>query len=141
MSYLMNGGMTSNMIDTTGCNNFGNNFGHNFNINMDSAFAAEAVVKVLESAAGSSSQNISNSLTRILSKLAVHADHNTGEVAEMAGTALRDNRERVAILTRLCFIAPLMQPSHAARCREFFRAIECDCLPFQGTAATFPKYK
>ena len=54
-----------------------------------------AVVKVLGAAAEGGGQNISNSMTRLLSKLAVHAEHGGERMRGQADTALRENVEEL----------------------------------------------
>jgi hypothetical protein len=59
------------------------------------SLAEEAVVKVVKAAADAGSQSISSSMTRILSKLAMHADKGGERVRAQADTALRDNVEEL----------------------------------------------
>ncbi|HEX8673610.1 MAG TPA: hypothetical protein VF710_17070, partial [Longimicrobium sp.] len=66
-----------------------------FLLNASHGFAAEAVVKLVEAAAGASEQTISHSLLRLLSKLAAHAERSGGPV-RMA--AERELREQVQLL-------------------------------------------
>jgi len=66
-----------------------------FLLDANQSFAAEAVVKVLDSASGTSGQQISDSLCRMLTKLAAHADRDTGQMKKVAGTALHKNVEKL----------------------------------------------
>jgi len=52
--------------------------------------AVDAVIEILKAAAESSSQTISHSLVRMLSKLAAHAEMGVAEVRPQADAALRD---------------------------------------------------
>jgi hypothetical protein len=52
--------------------------------------AVDAVIEILKAAAESSSQTISHSLVRMLSKLAAHAEMGTAEMRPQADAALRD---------------------------------------------------
>ncbi len=65
----------------------------NFLLDANASLAAESVVKVLDAAARGSEQSISNSMTRLLTKLAVHAEYGTGAQRSQADTALRENVE------------------------------------------------
>ena len=62
-----------------------------FLLDANQGLAVGAVVKVLGAAAESGGQNISNSMTRLLSKLAVHAEHGGERMRVQADTALREN--------------------------------------------------
>ena len=64
---------------------------------MDSSksFTVDAVMKVVSAAASASEQTISNSLTRLLSKLATHADSGSVTMRQNADSALRDNVEEL----------------------------------------------
>jgi hypothetical protein len=66
-----------------------------FVLDANQSLAAESVVKVVTAAAASSEQTISSSMTRMLSKLAMHASGGTGEAGgrSQADTALRENVE------------------------------------------------
>jgi HEAT repeat protein len=66
-----------------------------FLLNASHGFAAEAVVKLVEAAAGASEQTISHSLLRLLSKLAAHAERSGGPVRMVAE---RELREQVQLL-------------------------------------------
>lgn len=62
-----------------------------FVLDANQSLAVDSVVKVLRSAAEASEQTISNSMTRLLGKLATHADRGSGRVRTQANTALREN--------------------------------------------------
>lgn len=62
-----------------------------FVLDANHSLAVDAVVKVLRSAAEASQQTISNSMTRLLGKLAQHAEQGAGGVRAQASTALREN--------------------------------------------------
>lgn len=62
-----------------------------FVLDANQSLAVDAVVKVLRSAAEASEQTISNSMTRLLGKLANHAEQGSGRVRTQASTALREN--------------------------------------------------
>ncbi len=64
-----------------------------FLLDANQSLAVDSVVKVLAAAAKSSEQSISHSMTRLLSKLAVHAEHGRGNQRSQADTALRENVE------------------------------------------------
>ena len=66
-----------------------------FVLDASQSLAGESVVKVLKAAATASEQTISSSLTRLLSKLAVHSEGGPGEVPAQANAALRDNVEEL----------------------------------------------
>lgn len=66
-----------------------------FVLDANQSLSVDAVMKILDAAASASGQNISTSMTRMLSKLAMHADENTGRLRTQAGAALRDNVERL----------------------------------------------
>jgi hypothetical protein len=66
-----------------------------FLLDANQSLAVDAVVKVLRAAASASEQNISNSLTRLLSKLAVHAEMGSDRMRAQADTALRENVEEL----------------------------------------------
>jgi hypothetical protein len=66
-----------------------------FVLDANESLSVDAVVKVLRSAASASGQNVSNSMTRLLSKLALHADDGPARLRMQAGSALRDNVERL----------------------------------------------
>src|SRR5690606_16742941 len=57
------------------------------------SLTAESVLKVLQAAATSSHQTISHSMTRLLTKLAAHADEGSPRTRTHAETALRENIE------------------------------------------------
>ena len=62
-----------------------------FLLDANQGLAVGSVVKVLGAAAEGGGQNISNSMTRLLSKLAVHAEHGGEHMRAQADTALREN--------------------------------------------------
>ena len=62
-----------------------------FLLDANQGLAVGAVVKVLGAAAEGGGQNISDSMTRLLSKLAVHAEHGGERMRVQADTALREN--------------------------------------------------
>jgi len=64
-----------------------------FVLDANQSLAVDSVMKVVAAAATSSQQTISSSMTRLLSKLAVHAGSSTGAVRSQADTALRENVE------------------------------------------------
>ncbi|MBW3534356.1 MAG: hypothetical protein KY453_03920 [Gemmatimonadetes bacterium] len=64
-----------------------------FLLDANESLAVDAVVKVLKAAATASRQTISASMTRLLSKLAVHAEQGGERVRRGADTALRENVE------------------------------------------------
>ena len=66
-----------------------------FVLDANQSLAVDAVVKVVTAAAATSEQTISSSMTRMLSKLAMHASGETGEAGRrsQADTALRENVE------------------------------------------------
>lgn len=66
-----------------------------FVLDANQSLAVDSVVKILQAAANSSQQTISHSLTRILSKLSLHAVSGTARVRDQADTALRDNVEEL----------------------------------------------
>ena len=66
-----------------------------FLLDANQGLALDAVVKVLRAAATASQQTISTSMTRLLSKLAVHAEQGGGQVRRQADTALRQNVEEL----------------------------------------------
>ena len=62
-----------------------------FLLDANQGLAVGSVVRVLGAAAEGGGQNISNSMTRLLSKLAVHAEHGGERMRVQADTALREN--------------------------------------------------
>ena len=66
-----------------------------FLLDANQGLAVDAVVKVLRAAAERGGQSISTSMTRLLSKLAVHADKGTDYMRARADTALRENVEEL----------------------------------------------
>jgi len=67
----------------------------NFVLDANESLAVDAVIKVLQAAASASEQTISNSLTRLLTKLSKHATEGASRVRAQADTALRDNVEEL----------------------------------------------
>lgn len=66
-----------------------------FVLDANESLTVDAVLKILEAAAESQEQTISHSLTRLLSKLAVHAEQGPGRVKGQADSALRENVEEL----------------------------------------------
>ncbi len=66
-----------------------------FVLDASKSFTVDAVMKVLSAAASASEQTISTSLTRLLTKLAAHAESGVGTVSHNADSALRDNVEEL----------------------------------------------
>lgn len=66
-----------------------------FVMDASKSFTVDAVMKVLSAAASASEQTISTSLTRLLTKLAAHAESGVGTVSHNADSALRDNVEEL----------------------------------------------
>ena len=66
-----------------------------FLLDANQGLALDAVVKVLRAAASASQQTISTSMTRLLNKLAIHAEQGGGRVRRQADTALRENVEEL----------------------------------------------
>jgi hypothetical protein len=64
-----------------------------FLLDANESLTVDSVVKVLSAAAKSSEQSISHSMTRLLTKLAAHAEHGRGMQRSKADTALRENVE------------------------------------------------
>ena len=74
---------------------------HQFLLDANHSLAVEAVVKVVRATADASAQTISTSMTRLLSKLAVHAEKGGERVRGQADTALRENVEELIADWRL----------------------------------------
>jgi len=66
-----------------------------FVIAASQTLAADAVLKVVQAAGQSSNQHVSDSLMRLLGKLAQHAESDARELSEAADTALRENVDRL----------------------------------------------
>ena len=64
-----------------------------FALDANQVLAADSVLKVLNAAASNSEQTISHSMTRLLTKLATHAEEGSGQLGAKADAALRDNVE------------------------------------------------
>jgi len=64
-----------------------------FVLDVSQSLAVDSVVKVLKAAADADQQTISHSMTRLLGKLAHHAEQGTGTQRSQADTALRENVE------------------------------------------------
>jgi hypothetical protein len=62
-----------------------------FVLDATQGMAVDAVIELLRAAADVSKQTISHSMLRLLSKLAVHAEHDAPERRSSADAALRDN--------------------------------------------------
>lgn len=67
-----------------------------FALNAAQVLAVDAVVEVLEAAAGASGQTISHQLLRLLHKLAHHAENGTARVRDEASGALRQKVAQLA---------------------------------------------
>lgn len=68
---------------------------HRFILDANQGLAVDAVLKILRAAAGASEQTISTSLTRLLTKLSLHAEKGATQVGSQADTALRENVEEL----------------------------------------------
>lgn len=68
---------------------------HRFVLDATESLAVDAVLKILRAAAGASEQTISTSLTRLLTKLSLHAEKGATRVGSQADTALRENVEEL----------------------------------------------
>ena len=66
-----------------------------FVLDSNQSLAVDSVVKILQAAASASGENISTSLTRLLTKLSSHASSGTDRIRNQADTALRDNVEEL----------------------------------------------
>lgn len=66
-----------------------------FVLDASQSLAVDSVVRILQSAAAASGQNISTLLIRLLKKLALHSRMASGSAAEQAQTALLDNVEEL----------------------------------------------
>jgi hypothetical protein len=66
-----------------------------FLLNASEGLAADSVIKVLKAAAESEGQTISTSMTRLLSKLAVHSNEGGGLVRHQADSALSESVEEL----------------------------------------------
>jgi hypothetical protein len=64
-----------------------------FVLDATQSLSLDSVLRIVNTAAARTEQGISQSMTRLLSKLAVHAERGTGEAKSMADTAVRDNIE------------------------------------------------
>jgi hypothetical protein len=69
--------------------------GRTFLLDASQVLTVPSVMKILRAAADTSGQTISHAMTRLLSKLARHADHDAGRLRREADTALRDHVERL----------------------------------------------
>ena len=98
-----------------------------FVLDANQSLAVDSVVKVVSAAAATSEQTISSSMTRMLSKLAMHASGGTGGggARSQADTALRENVESLiegwelkdpnpeaytTVLDAMATAAPVFQP-------------------------------
>ncbi len=66
-----------------------------FVLETNQSLAVDAVVKVVKAAANASGQNISTSMTRLLSKLSAHSESGPHRVRSQANSALRENVEEL----------------------------------------------
>lgn len=66
-----------------------------FVLDASHGFAAEAVVRLVEAAAAASQRTVSESLLRLLGKMALHAERATGPGRAAAGMAMRDQVARL----------------------------------------------
>jgi len=57
--------------------------------------SVDGVIRIMEAAAGAEGQSISSSLTRLLSKLAIHAESGSGVLRAEAESAVRENVEEL----------------------------------------------
>ncbi len=64
-----------------------------FLLDTSQALAVDSVVKIVKAAAAAKEQTISHSLTRLLTKLAIHAERGPGAIPAHADSALRENVE------------------------------------------------
>ncbi|HKJ02769.1 MAG TPA: hypothetical protein VJ997_09950 [Longimicrobiales bacterium] len=74
-------------------------FGGSFNrrkrflLDANQSLSTDSVLRILHAAAAGGEQGISHSMTRLLSKLSIHAEGGTRESRSLADTAVRDNVE------------------------------------------------
>ncbi|TVP43028.1 MAG: hypothetical protein EA350_14410 [Gemmatimonadales bacterium] len=66
-----------------------------FVLDSNEALNLDAVLKLLRAAAGSSQRTMSSSLTRVLTKLALHAERGTDDVRDQAAGAFRETVEEL----------------------------------------------
>lgn len=66
-----------------------------FVLDSSHALAADAVVQVVEAAGAASGQTVSHAFLRLLTKMAAHAEHGSGEIRPRASTALREQVQRL----------------------------------------------
>ncbi|MDT8368069.1 MAG: hypothetical protein RQ745_02590 [Longimicrobiales bacterium] len=66
-----------------------------FVLDANEVLSVDVVMKILESAAASSGQTVSTSMTRLLSKLSAHAEEGAGTLKARASSALRENVEQL----------------------------------------------
>lgn len=64
-----------------------------FLLDVNQSLSTDAVLRIVQAAATGGRQGISHSMTRLLSKLAVHAERGDESFRAMADTAVRDNVE------------------------------------------------
>lgn len=94
-------------------------------LDANESLTVDAVLKILQAAAESEEQTISHSLTRLLSKLAVHAEKGPGRVRGQADSALRENVEELVSGWQLqdpnpaSYTMVLDQMAHASPIFEF----------------------
>lgn len=99
-----------------------------FLLDANQSLAVDSVVKLLRAAAAGAGQNISNSMTRLLSKLAAHAERDRTQVGPQADAALRESVEALiegweledpnpasytAVLDEISRAAPILSVSDA----------------------------
>jgi hypothetical protein len=100
-----------------------------FLLDVTQSLAVQSVIRILKAAASSSEQTISNSLTRLLSKLSLQAETGTEVLRAEASTALQENVEELIqnwelrdpnpgqytlVLDAMARAAPLSHPSVAS---------------------------
>jgi len=107
-----------------------------FVLDANQSLAVDSVMKILNAAASASSQNISTSLTRLLSKLSMHASTGSERVRDQADTALRDNVEELINDWRLEDPNPdaytLILDAMAKAAPVFHEEVEEDDVPLTG---------
>ena len=112
-----------------------------FVLDANQSLAVDSVMKILQAAANASQQNISHSLTRLLSKLSIHAASGTARVRDQADTALRDNVEELIDGWKLEDPNPdaytLILDSMAKAAPVFHEEVEEDESPLTGAHRLF----
>lgn len=119
-----------------------------FLLDANESLAVDSVMRILEAAAATSDQTISNSMARLLTKLAAHAEGGAARVRDQADTALRDNVKELLedwelsdpnpdsytlVLDSMARSAPVFSPSStevelAGRDRLVRMALEVDAV-------------